>query len=538
MHWNHFSLIILFAVGSSSFSNAQFLFNGSAFEMSIENCYQLTGEQNAAVGSIWHQEKINLNESFEVVLEIFLGCKDASGADGMVFGFQPVSTSIGIQGGDLGFGGIVPSLGIEFDTWTNASNSDPSYDHIAIFKNGSVKHGTINSLAGPIQASTNNINIEDCAYHDLRVSWDAGSHTMEVYFDCQLRLSYTGDIVNDIFGNNPWVYWGFTAATGAANNFHRVCLKYSSFLNKLEDVVMCPGGQVPFHINDGVSYSWTPTEGLDDPFSANPIASPSQTTLYTVEIKDICGNPFYDDVLVEVAGDSVFFDLGADTLLCENEILNLNVNTPSAIYQWSDGSQEPNLIVAAAGNYMVTVTRTDTFCISVDKIKVDYISLPDVDLGADTILCQDQILVLSVYHPNAVTYQWQDGSSSDSLLVNQPGNYNVSLSNICGVVNDDLTVGFENCQEVYIPNSFSPNFDGINDEFMPLDGGDVRNIKRFVIFDRWGNLVFERNNILPNDISNAWDGIGFAIGIYTWFVEVEFRNGASTVLKGDVLLVR
>ena len=533
-----FALMLLLILSLSGTNFGQFFLNGDAFQMSDSSCYQLTYEQNWSAGSIWNPDEINLNESFEVVLEVFLGCKDADGADGLVFGFQPVSTSIGTGGGDIGFGGVVPSLGIEIDTWQNIDKGDPVADHIAVLKNGNLTHGSSNNLAGPVQASATTSNIEDCNNHDFRVSWDAEALLLKIYFDCELRLSYTGDIVNNIFGGDPHVFWGFTSATGGSNNYHRVCLKYTTFLDKLQDVIMCPGGQVPFFVSEGVSYSWTPEEGLDNPFSPNPIASPSQTTLYAVEIRDACDNIIHDDVLVEVAGDSVFFDLGPDTLLCEGEVLNLNVTTPTATYEWSDGSHQPTFSVLEAGTYMVTVTRTDTFCISTDRVMVEYTTLPELDLGQDTILCLEQVLTLDVYDPLAQSYLWEDGNTGDAFQIDQTGTYSVKVTNYCGTVEDAINVSFENCREVYAPNVFSPNLDGINDFFMLMDGGDIKKIEHFAIFDRWGDLVFEQKNILSNDVSAAWDGEGWPEGVYTWFAEIEFRDGKSERLKGDVMLLR
>ena len=285
---------------------AQFILNGNAIQTD-NSCYRLTEPVNWSSGSIWSPQKINLNESFEVVMDIFLGCKDVDGADGIVFGFQPVSTSIGSAGGGIGFQGIVPSLGIEFDTWQNTNISDPAFDHIALIANGNLDHASASTLAGPTPASPDSPNIEDCNFHSLRVSWNAGLNLLSIYFDCSLRLMYQGDIVANIFGGDPEVFWGFTSATGGANNLHQVCFNYTSFLDQIPDVAMCPGGQVQLRATGGRSYTWTPAEGLSNPGIANPIASPTATTTYTVEVRDVCGIPFYDEVVVEVVGDFCFF---------------------------------------------------------------------------------------------------------------------------------------------------------------------------------------------------------------------------------------
>lgn len=519
---------------------AQFFLNGSAV-MTNDSCYRLTNAVNQQVGSIWNGTKINLNESFEVALQVFLGCKDADGADGIVFGFQRQSTSVGVVGGGIGFAGVSPSLGIEIDTWQNFELNDPPYDHLAITSNGIINHNAPTNLAGPVQASASSANIEDCSDHDFRVVWDAVAKRLQVYFDCTLRLSYTGDIVNTIFGGDPEVFWGFTSATGGANNVHQVCFSYTTFLNQLEDVVLCPGGQARITAQGGISYAWTPVEGVSNPFIPNPVFSPTETTLYTVEIRDACNYAFFDDVLVSVAGNPVFFDLGPDTTLCQGEPLTVSAATPTATYQWADGRTAPTLSLTESGLYAVTVTRTDTFCIAADEIDVTFVSLPTAELPADTALCQGQSLVLRADFAPA-DYTWADGQKTDTLLVTESGTYSLSVRNSCGIAIDHISVLIDDCRQVYIPNAFSPNDDGRNDRFRPLHGGDVAQIHRFSIFDRWGGLVFHAEDVPPTQGRFGWDGERAgqpaAQGLYVWLLDLSFRDGHRTQLQGEVLLLR
>jgi gliding motility-associated-like protein len=521
-------------------ADAQFFLNGDAIVLN-DSCYQLTPAVNNSVGSIWNPDKINLNQSFEVLVELYFGCKDFDGADGIVFGFQPLSTSIGQAGGGIGFLNVAPSLGIEMDTYQNTDFADPVFDHIAIIRNGNLNHLLPDNLVGPVQASAVSPNIEDCKFHDLRVSWDAAARRLEVYFDCVLRLTYTGNIVQTIFGGNPEVFWGFTSATGGLNNVHQVCFRYTTFLDELQDVVVCPGGQVRLEAKGGVSYRWTPTTGLNNPNVPNPIASPSQTTLYTVEIRDACDRPFFDEVLVSVAGDSVFFDIGQDTTLCEGQPLRLDAATPTAVYEWSTGANTPAVTVNEPGIYSVTVTRTDTICTASDWIEIDYRGLPQAGLGPDTTLCLGEDILLRSPFPEA-SYLWNTGATSDSLLVRTPGRYSISVISPCGVATDAVEVDFDDCTEIFVPNAFSPNDDGVNDLFYPLDGGDVTNISLMRIFDRWGALLFEATDFLPNDSSRGWDGKfrgrQLSPGMYVWFLQVEYRNGESETLTGEVYLMR
>lgn len=97
--------------------------------------------------------------------------------------------------------------------------------------------------------------------------------------------------------------------------------------------------------------------------------------------------------------------------------------------------------------------------------------------------------------------------------------------------------------EVWVPNVFSPNGDGINDWVYVYGSNEkVTNINTLQIFDRWGNKVYSKNNIRPNVAESGWDGLykGEACipGVYGYWVEVELINGKKWIVKGDVTLVR
>ena len=195
-------LLLLLAAGSL---RAQFQLNGDCVQLN-DSCFRLTEDVLWESGSMWSQGMMDLSQSLDVELDMYFGFKDASGADGMVFAFQQQGTNVGGAGGSIGFGGIVPSIGIEFDTWSNTNWTDPPEDHIAILKNGNVDHTVPNNLAGPVQASATNLDIEDNQFHRVRIVWDAPTTTLSVWFDGALRIAHTEDIVSTTFGGDPMVF--------------------------------------------------------------------------------------------------------------------------------------------------------------------------------------------------------------------------------------------------------------------------------------------------------------------------------------------
>lgn len=95
--------------------------------------------------------------------------------------------------------------------------------------------------------------------------------------------------------------------------------------------------------------------------------------------------------------------------------------------------------------------------------------------------------------------------------------------------------------QIFIPNAFSPNNDGINDRFVIRGGADLERIVEMQIFDRWGNLVFSNKFFNPNDPFEGWNGRykGQFVppGIYVYSLIVKMSDGQDRSMAGDVLLI-
>jgi gliding motility-associated-like protein len=96
--------------------------------------------------------------------------------------------------------------------------------------------------------------------------------------------------------------------------------------------------------------------------------------------------------------------------------------------------------------------------------------------------------------------------------------------------------------DIYVPNVFSPNGDGINDHLLISAGADVEEIETFTIFDRWGNMIYLNEHFLPNDPSEGWDGkrkgVALNPGVYAFRMIAHFSDGRSEVRYGDITLMR
>ena len=539
MHIKKRILVFIFFSASLNVLIAQFKENGSAFKFG-DRCWQLTQEKDFQVGSIWYEKKLDLTESFDLSTNVFLGYKDADGADGIVFGLQPVSTSIGVAGQGLGFQGVVPSVGFELDTWQNFDFGDPVYDHIAIIKNGDLNHlHSANTIAGPVPftkgTSKTPLNIEDGRWHDLRITWEASTKKLTAFWDCDSIIQSSVDLVKDIFNGDPNVYWGFTSSTGGANNIQSICLKYTSLLDKAVDTVVCRGGQIQLKANGGVKYVWTPATGLNNATISNPIAKPDKTTLYTILVTDSCGRKFSDTISVRVGGNPFTLDLGPDTVLCQGQTILLAPNIPNAAFVWQDGSKDSIFTVTKTGVYKVNVEQN--YCKAQDSMKVHFIAQPTVNLGGDVNLCSGMKKILEVFGEDAV-FTWQDNTPLRSYVITEAGKYNVRIKNKCGEAFDEIVAKYHACHQVYVPNAFSPNGDGINDTFVIECGEDVLLVDELIIFNRWGLRVFSATNFKPGDTAFEWHGDNALPDVYTYVVTVHYVDGESETRMGDVTLFK
>ncbi len=124
----------------------------------------------------------------------------------------------------------------------------------------------------------------------------------------------------------------------------------------------------------------------------------------------------------------------------------------------------------------------------------------------------------------------------------QQATFSVTIDKNGCRASDNITVFVKKNHPIFAPNAFSPNEDGVNDYFRLYAGNTVTEIKSFLVFNRWGETVFEYYKFLPNDPKGAWNGYyrGKVLnpGVYTWFAEIEFIDGLEELFKGDVILMR
>lgn len=165
----------------------------------------------------------------------------------------------------------------------------------------------------------------------------------------------------------------------------------------------------------------------------------------------------------------------------------------------------------------------------------------NIDLGSDTIICKDDILFFNLSSPGA-TIQWSTGETGPLGTINTSGNHSVIVTNACGVYTDDINVeAVDYFCDAFTPNSFTPDGNLINDYFFPfLDTSIVKDFE-FIVFNRWGNIVYRTSDFKSLGWDGKFNGAESPQDVYGWYLRMGVVRGEIRNLrtdKGSVLLLR
>jgi gliding motility-associated-like protein len=181
-------------------------------------------------------------------------------------------------------------------------------------------------------------------------------------------------------------------------------------------------------------------------------------------------------------------------------------------------------------------------------VTVRVVASPTVQASSDTTVYPGDPMLLQAFgSPDVVQYGWTPGRyldcptcASTSAKPLEPMAYVVTVANAAACTSTDTVHVSLLCSEsrIFIPNMFTPNGDGLNDKFSVIAQG-VTSIRHFRVFNRFGELVFERKDFQPNDPAGAWNGsfkgILQPVGTYVWMADMECKGQVYT-RKGTVVL--
>jgi len=227
------------------------------------------------------------------------------------------------------------------------------------------------------------------------------------------------------------------------------------------------------------------------------------------------------------------------TFMVDNNGLSFPVLQPATVF---------------AGNHIITVedingcaAETAISIASPGQITITIASPIVIELGDSTVQLQPMVSPGGNY-----SYQWTPGDFLSSDTIRNPFIFpENSLDYTLTVVNENGCTATQNVfveldanRNVYIPDIFSPNNDGRNDNFEVFTCRGVRQVRSARLFDRWGGLLYEGTKLDPNCLNGIklWDGTknGQTLppGVYVYLIEVEFLDDVILTYRGDVTLVR
>lgn len=176
-----------------------------------------------------------------------------------------------------------------------------------------------------------------------------------------------------------------------------------------------------------------------------------------------------------------------------------------------------------------------------------------VDLGNDTIVEYGSEAVFGapfILEGNDIRYVWEPSpflvcdtcTQAQLLPLYDVIDLRVQVVDEYGCRAEDMIRITPTVPEVFVPNIFSPNHDGINDVFMINSSSLIKSVRSLRIFDRWGALVYEGLNLIPGKDTDGWDGTcrgkEVSPGVYVYYLELETKGSQLRSYKGDVTLIR
>jgi gliding motility-associated-like protein len=345
-----------------------------------------------------------------------------------------------------------------------------------------------------------------------------------------VRVSTSSDFSQSITGDERFKITAITADGCMKTDSFKVIMKTARPFNLGSDTSLCKGDSVVFSAPTGYkSYKW------NTGYSGQFIVA-KQVGIYSVSVIDMNDCATSDTITIVQVRDVPLPQLGPDKSICAGSATILNPGSFVG-YQWQDGDNSATKTANSVGWYSVKVWD-QWGCRSIDSMRITaLLPIPQNFLKNTDSICQYETLKIE---PNQkfADYTWSTGSRNNVITVSQPGLITLKVTDNIGCVgSDSIRIVQKSCMEgVYVPNAFTPNKDGRNDNFKPLTFGKVVYYD-FKIFNRYGEIVF--NSSVPGE---AWDGVWKGLpqpsGNFVWQCNYQLEGKERKNIKGTVVLIR
>ncbi|HEX5111786.1 MAG TPA: gliding motility-associated C-terminal domain-containing protein, partial [Saprospiraceae bacterium] len=224
-------------------------------------------------------------------------------------------------------------------------------------------------------------------------------------------------------------------------------------------------------------------------------------------------------------------------------------------YTWSNGDKTEDLTNQVPGSYSLTVSDANG-CTVTATFNIAGSTSTEVIIGAELNAQGSGLytITLSMNKPLSAIKQidWSPLNimscqsnlcTEQNISINEDTEIRVMVTDTNGCMGSArLILEIDKDIHIYIPNVFSPNGDGANDQFTIFTNEEVKEIVELEIFDRWGNNVFIKENFPPNEPMLGWDGTfkeqEMNPAVFAYIAVIRDSNDQLHRYKGDVTLVR
>ncbi len=309
-------------------------------------------------------------------------------------------------------------------------------------------------------------------------------------------------------------------------NLHRLPPS-DTLLTSSSDTAICPGDSLTLFTNAREALSWRWDDGTTD--SLRTITQPGT---YYVDAYYPCGDVLSDTIVVSPLQELPAIAVN-DTTVCEGEVVSYSLPSNGVTYTLNSSPVGSSFSIKTAGQYLLKATNTcesQDFNFELNYKPVD--ALPNLNIR-DTALCSGEQMTVKL--PEGFIYTLNEKPLSGlNLLLTEQADYVLEADNSCETRTYNFTINDEGCEmELYIPNAFTPNSDGLNDCFEIY----ITEYESYqlTVFNRWGQQVFE-----SYDPAICWDGTfngKTVFGNHTYVVKAN-DGSKERVVYGIVTVLR
>lgn len=347
-----------------------------------------------------------------------------------------------------------------------------------------------------------------------------------------------------------------TGCTGHATR--QVIIHPNPVVSAGADTTACRNVAFNLHATGAATYVWDANPSLSCTNCASPVALPTSDITYMVTGTSAYGCIGRDTVAVRIK-QPFTMHVGRGDTVCHGTPVTLSASGAD-LYQWSPSRWLSNanlaspVSVADSTITYAVIGRDLAGCFrDTGRVTVKVYPQPTIQiLNGDNVLLEvgKNLAITCTHSPDVTKCTWEPAQWLSCSVCPDPVTapkedvtYTVTATNAGNcVATDKITINLV-CGKanVYMPNTFSPNGDGMNDVYYPRGVG-LYNIRSLRIYNRWGQAVFERYNMSANDPSQGWNGTfngnKLQPDVYVYIMEVMCANNVVFPFKGNITLVR